>query len=102
MPPIKANLLEVFLMERVLLILEMEAIIQVTFLKEMLMVMVSIFIQMGQSIRDNLKDHYSMDKVHLFTLIREWGMMETLLMGFLKDKELKLIAKEIDIKGNLI
>jgi len=29
-------------------------------------------------------------------------MMETLLMGFLKDKELKLIAKEIDIKGNLI
>lgn len=51
-------------MERVLPILEMEAIIQVTFFKEMLMVMVFIFIQMGQSIRDNLKDHNSMEKVH--------------------------------------
>lgn len=68
---IKANLLEVSLMERVLPILEMGVITQVTFFKEMLMVMVFIFIQMGQSIRDNLKDHYSMEKVHLFTLIRE-------------------------------
>lgn len=64
MPLIKANLLEVFHMERVLPILEMGVITQVTFFKEMLMVMVFIFIQMGQSIRDNLKDHNSMEKVH--------------------------------------